>query len=1060
MKNILRVITIGIAITFAFPLFGQKEQSPPDKHIYMVANAHFDTQWRWTVQQTIREFLPNTFHQNFALLEQYPNYKFSFEGAIKYLWIKEYYPNYFEKLKEYVAEGRWYPAGASWDANDFNVPSIESAFRNILLGNEFYKKEFGIVSRDIMLPDCFGFGYALPTVAKHCGVYAFHTQKLQWRHHAHYDGNKKYPFEFGLWEGIDGSRLLAVPNGHDYFWSPEEEVWDNEELLGKVNESKLGAAMRYFGTRSSRLHGDQGGSPLPLSVKLINQSIPKAKDYSIRFARTIDIFNDYKHELDQDNLPIYKGELLMDVHGTGCYTSKTDVKTLNRRAEQLGLAAEGSAVMADWAGAVQYPHYVLNDAYSRIIWHQFHDDLTGTSIHEAYPFTWNDYMIAQNQFTGVIESSVAGLARSMDTRTKGQAVAMFNPVTAENNEVVELSLDLPSAKSEVWVYDNNGKRLKSQVLEREGKKAKVLVAGELPSMGVSIYDIRFQKRAPSQSTSIKLTNNTIENSIYKVTVDADGEISSIIDKRYGKELVAKGETFGYHVFEDNESNEWPAWEILKSVIDRKPAKVKTDVKITIEEEGPLRGVLRVERRFKESTFVQRIMLYDGAEDDRIDVHNHVDWRSQRTLLKAAFPMSVGSKVATYDLGIGHIQRGNNTKIAYEVPAQQWADITAEDGSYGITIMNDSRYGWDKPNDNTLRLTLIHTPTADRHWNNAKTLDIGPQEFTYSIVGHLGELEPEDAALASDKLNQRKAAVAVPSHPGTLGKSISMVGTSDNEIRVRAFKKAEDGDGYIVRIYELEGDDAEETIIFATDILSADVVNGIEEYQGPAKFDGNRLYVEIGKFAPATFRVRLKEPVQKPLADEYTKLALEFDKVAISSDAFSALGRMDNDWHSYAAELIPEEIVCKGVPFEIGEADFNNALMSDGQKIKLPEGTTGVYLLLASSEKDMEVEFNAGTPVVAKVPYYSGFFGSGNWDQYTAYLKEGQIAYVGNHRHDSRTRNEAYVQTYMFVVYVPVTSKEIKLPKNKELTIFAVTAVKENLPQSRLLTDMVTHIERW
>ena len=330
------------------------------------------------MRQSIGEFLPNTLYQNFALMEQYPDYKFSFEGAVKHYWTKEYYPHLYSTLVKYVKEGRWYPAGASWDANDFNVPSAESNFKNILLAEEFYKAEFGVKSYDIMLPDCFGFGYALPSIASHCGVFAFHTQKLKWRNNPFYEGGKKWPFEFGIWEGVDGSRILMAPDGSSYGWNPSGDISDDLGLEAKVNASAVGAALRYYGTKSSRLHGDQGGSPLPSAVEAIASSIPNARKYGIRFATTIDIFNDYKNELTGDNLPVYNGELLMDVHGTGCYTSNSDCKMLNRRSEQLGLAAEGAAAAADWLGVIDYPKYTINDAYRRFIWHQFHDDLPGT----------------------------------------------------------------------------------------------------------------------------------------------------------------------------------------------------------------------------------------------------------------------------------------------------------------------------------------------------------------------------------------------------------------------------------------------------------------------------------------------------------------------------------------------------------------------------------------------------------------------------------------------------------------------------------------------------------
>lgn len=67
---------------------------------------------------------------------------------------KGIFPIQYEEMKKYIKTGRWHVSGASWDATDVLVPSIESSLRNIMLGQDYYRKEFGIESTDIFLPDC------------------------------------------------------------------------------------------------------------------------------------------------------------------------------------------------------------------------------------------------------------------------------------------------------------------------------------------------------------------------------------------------------------------------------------------------------------------------------------------------------------------------------------------------------------------------------------------------------------------------------------------------------------------------------------------------------------------------------------------------------------------------------------------------------------------------------------------------------------------------------------------------------------------------------------------
>jgi alpha-mannosidase len=127
-----------------------------EKTLYTVGYAHLDTQWRWTYPQVIREFIPATLHRNFELFEKYPDYVFNFSGSRRYEMMKEYYPDDYEKLKKYIAAGRWFPCGSSVDEGDCNVPSAESLVRHVLYGNRYFEREFGVQSAEFMLPDCFG----------------------------------------------------------------------------------------------------------------------------------------------------------------------------------------------------------------------------------------------------------------------------------------------------------------------------------------------------------------------------------------------------------------------------------------------------------------------------------------------------------------------------------------------------------------------------------------------------------------------------------------------------------------------------------------------------------------------------------------------------------------------------------------------------------------------------------------------------------------------------------------------------------------------------------------
>lgn len=1016
---------------------------------YMVADAHLDTQWNWDIQTTIKEYVWNTISQNLFLLKQYPEYIFNFEGGVKYAWMKEYYPAQYEELKRFMKSGRWHISGASWDATDTLVPSIESAIRNIMLGQNFYRSEFGVESTDIFLPDCFGFGWTLPAIASHCGLMGFSSQKLQWRNKPFY-GIDKYPFTIGLWKGIDGSTIMMT-HGYDYNqrWK-DEDLSRNKDLLELTTHSPLNMVYRYYGT------GDIGGSPTLESVRAVEKGLKGNGPLQIVSATSDQIYKDFQPYESHPELPRFDGELLMDVHGTGCYTSQAAMKLYNRQNELLGDAAERSSVVAEWLNQAAYPGAALTENWRRFIFHQFHDDLTGTSIPRAYEFSWNDELISLKQFSGILTSSMDAVARKMDTNVKGIPVILYNALGFRVTDIAEVELSLPKEPKGITVYDRNGRQVAAQLLSYADGKARILVEATVPATGYAVYDVRTSGKAVDMP--VLANSNTLENSVYKITLDKKGDIVSLFDKKNGKELVKPGKSIRLALFTQNKSYVWPAWEIHKETIDRKPISIGEDVKITLVEDGGLRKSLCIEKRHGESFFKQYIRLYEGCRADRIDFYNEVDWQSTNALLKVEFPLNIANREATYDLGLGSVKRSNNTETAYEVYAQYWADLTDRSGDYGVSIMNDSKYGWDKPDDNTLRLTLLHTPETNKDYAYQNRQDWGHHCFTYSLVGHRGELDKAATVEKAEILNQKLKAFRTDKHKGTLGKEFSFVSSDNRNVVIKALKKAENSDEYIVRVYEMGGEKVEDaTLSFAGEIVSACEADGTEKTVGSARFSGNGLSVSIKPYSLKTFKVRLKPSEEDACPLQYAALPLSYNHKCSSFNEFRGEADFESGY-SFAAELLPESLTVNRIPFRLGEKDAANGMTCGGDTIMLPVGKkyNRLYFLAAATDGDYAATFRCGRNTSEFiVPSYTGFIGQwGHTGHTKGYLKDTEVAYVGTHRH-SPTGDEAYEFTYMFKfgLDIPADATSLILPKNEKIVLFAATLVEETQRPVQVATTL-------
>ena len=433
----MNIRSITIATMLACAAFCRAED---EKTFFLISNTHLDTQWNWDVKTTITQYVKNTLVDNMALMDKYPDFHLNYEGAIKYMWMKEYYPTQYEQMKQYIQRGQWHVSGMSVDANDVMMSSAESILHSMLYANRFYMKEFGVRGgRDVMLPDCFGFSYALPSLMHHAGQKGFHTAKLAWGSAA-YD---KLP-NFGVWQGVDGSKVYALykPGAYDAHEEFNKDLTNNADIRNKINanltESGLPIAVRYVGPRSDR------GGALQDNPNSEGENTPYWLNYNaqkqdgtvkVRLATPDDFFQ-YLQDHDTGQYKVWNSELPMKVHGVGAYTSWGALKLWNRKNELLADAAEKASSLAYWLGLRNYPSEQLRDAWVRMLWQQHHDGLPGTSILPANDYSYNESYIANRAFAQELSTSVGATAQEMDTQTEGIPIVVYNPLSLERTDIV------------------------------------------------------------------------------------------------------------------------------------------------------------------------------------------------------------------------------------------------------------------------------------------------------------------------------------------------------------------------------------------------------------------------------------------------------------------------------------------------------------------------------------------------------------------------------------------------------------------------------------------------
>lgn len=1027
---------------------GSAQQATPksdlskDPVLYTVGYAHLDTEWRWDYETTVNDYLLKTLDDNFARFEKYKPYVFTFSGARRYRMMKEYYPQRYERLKKYVAQGRWFVGGSSVDECDANIPSPESVIRQVLYGNGYFRSEFGKESVDFMLPDCFGFQSHLPSVLAHAGVKGFSTQKLSW------GSANGIPFNIGRWIGPDGNGLLAALNATDYGGRIQKRLDTASYWVNRVmdNGKKYGvyADYRYYGV------GDVGGAPREEDVKNAVESLPReGSRIQVRLTSSDQLFRDLTPELARQ-LPEYQGDLLLTEHSAGSITSQAYMKRWNRKNEQLAMAAEPVAVAADWLGAIPYPFRSLNEAWWLVLGSQMHDILPGTSIPKAYEYAWNDEIIAMNTFSSVLLDGVGAVVKGMDTRGKGITLVVYNPLGIRRTDLVEAEVVYPDdVPKYVRVVDTAGMELPVQILGTSKNTLRILFPADVASFGFACFDVQPVTTPPAMKGNMVTTNTGLENELLKVTLNASGDIAGIIHKKLGRELLSAPSRLE---FRSEHPVCWPAWNMDWDDRQAQPlGVVDGPAAIMVLERGPLRSTVKVERKSRNSVFTQYIRLAAGQE--YISVDNRITWLSEGVSLKATFPTTASNPLATYNLGLGTIARPTNEEKKYEVPSREWFDLTDKSGNFGVTILEDCKFGSDKPDDRTLRLTLLYTPVTNIYHDQA-TQDWGVHEFSYGIYGHKGNERTAGSHWQARRFNQPLRVFQVRSHDGFLGKAFAFARISSPQVEISTIKKAENGQDIIVRLQEVGGSDVSQAeLVFPAKIVRAWEVDGQEKLLGEAVLKNGKLLTDLKKFAPRSFALRLATPTDSLYPVTSLELPLPYDRDVVSNDQQKKDGRFDDAGTAFPAELLPDVLVSGGISFIPGPKTNGkkNAVSCSGQKITLPKtGNFNRISLLAAAITDTTGIFRVGgNKVPLKVQAFNGYVGSFDnrtWDKLgrlkgiePGYIKRDEIAYFAPHLHrDTSNLPHRYGYLFRYDLEGGPGSEVLQLPDNESIRIVAIT----------------------
>ncbi len=792
-----------------------KKDYPPAGRLALTGHAHLDLAWLWPVAESRRK-ARRTFASVLGLIKRHEDFVFNQSSAQLYAWIEEQDPEMFQELRRHVLDGRWEPVGGSWVEPDCQMPGGESFVRQLLYGQRYFESRFGRRSTVAWLPDTFGFSPAIPQLLRGAGMTGFFTYKLNWS-----EANK-FPHDLFLWEGLDGSRVVAHA-----FENP------GTDYNGDVAPRDLLGTWRNF--RGKRRHpeslfsfgwGDGGGGP----TEQMLENYERLKEFPalprLRMTRVDDFFR----SLPVEDLPRWVGELYLELH-RGTLTSQGRIKKLNRDAEHRLLEAEAFAAIAALRG-LSYPAEEIEHLWKTVLLNQFHDILPGSSIAEVF------------------EESQAQLEEAVYGAEKVRYAALCS--LGEGEIVVANAALYPRPLSAVLPEGFEG------VVSAEGEPLPVQLTEEgllvhdperrVPGLGwISLGESR--EPSPETSGGLRISeakgSMLLENELLRVEVGSDGTLHRVHDKVADREVLAErgNQLWAYA----DKPREWDAWDIDEDYEREGEELLAQEVRVV--EEGPLRVALRVARRWRGSEVTQTYRLLSGSR--RLDVVTEIEWRERQVLLRALVPLDVRAHEATFETMCGVVRRPvhRNTSwdiARFEVAAHRFADLS--ETGYGVALLNDGRYG-HSARDNVLGISLLRSPVYPD-----PLADEGHHRFTYSLFPHPGDWTEAGVAEEAFALNSPLR----PLRPGRTeegpASETGFVTVEGTKLALSSLKRSGDGRGFVLRLYEPHGARGACVLRFVGPVRGVTKANLLEEERERLEVLDNAVRLHVTPFEVLTLRV--------------------------------------------------------------------------------------------------------------------------------------------------------------------------------------------------------------
>ncbi len=790
--------------------------------LHLVSNAHIDPVWQWRYEEGLSETLP-TFWNAIHFLEEFPEYVFVHNESLLYEFVEKNDPDLFSEIRRFVQEGRWIIVGGWYLQPDCNLPGGESFVRHILYGRRYFLEKFGVGTNVAYNLDSFGHNGGIPQILVKSG----------YKYYIHYRPEKSVldvPGDTYVWKGVDGSEVLACRPTLGWYLTEWNPVGERPGHRGFIHERIQESIKRIQETGKCAISfwgvGNHGGGASRSELEQIREAVETLRSVEIRHSHPEAYFKSI--ETYRNSLPVINGSLRHCFRG--CYVSSARIKRCHRECEGLLDQVERLSCFAEYFANFPYPVEELQEAWKDLLFNQFHDAVAGCSSEEVNldimeTFGHCSTIARQIRLRALIALTKPGAGVS------GIPVFVFNPHSFPFRGPVQADFVIDyrpiyTGTVTMLLCDPEGNRIPfqqeipSSLLGREWRKRYVFWA-EVPPLCFARYTIQNVDELPDPEPTIK---SSLDDGFLRIDTTAlqalfdikSGLLVSLFDKNDDRNVL-KAPGIIPLVMED-EGDSW-ANEIdsFSRVVGEFQAADpdtlaetsgyhladESQLPVRIIEKGPVRIVVETVLSYHKSTI--RLVYRFYPKVPFFEISMRINWYEPRRILKMAFATTLDNAVVKTEVSYGtEVCVSDGT----EQIGQRWLLLESEDHAFGI--INTGQYGFDVKQGEA-RLSILRSP-AYCHWGTYQLcrdrsysfMDMGEHDLLLGIV--IGDPDTARKETLRYAYQMNIPAISYPffSNARGVGKQGTLFEIRPETVIISALKKAEDRNGYIVRIHESAG----------------------------------------------------------------------------------------------------------------------------------------------------------------------------------------------------------------------------------------------------------------